>query len=186
MRRAHGRLYGTAWFIFVMILLSSMFTASYYLTAYLYQLIHLHLSLLLAQIINSLSGLLFAGLIGSGAIKIANSLGWLPERNVFNPIVEALGKIAKAISACGWTAPTRITRWWGCWPNSINNMALELEQMENLRQEFISNVSHEIQSPLTSIGGFAQALQNDQLSAEERHHYLAIIETERPAGVEDH
>ena len=32
--------------------------------------------------------------------------------------------------------------------------------------------------PLTSIGGFAQALQNDQLSGEERHHYLAIIETE--------
>jgi two-component system phosphate regulon sensor histidine kinase PhoR len=47
-----------------------------------------------------------------------------------------------------------------------------------MRQEFISNVSHEIQSPLTSIRGFAQALENDHLSAEERHHYLSIIEEE--------
>jgi len=57
-------------------------------------------------------------------------------------------------------------------------MALELDQMENMRQEFISNVSHEIQSPLTSIRGFARALENDQLSVAERHHYLSIIETE--------
>jgi two-component system phosphate regulon sensor histidine kinase PhoR len=47
-----------------------------------------------------------------------------------------------------------------------------------MRQEFISNVSHEIQSPLTSIRGFAQALQNEHLSVEDRSHYLAVIETE--------
>jgi signal transduction histidine kinase len=47
-----------------------------------------------------------------------------------------------------------------------------------MRQEFISNVSHEIQSPLTSIRGFAQALRNDKLSSENRLHYLNIIEAE--------
>jgi len=47
-----------------------------------------------------------------------------------------------------------------------------------MRQEFISNVSHEIQSPLTSIRGFAQALHDEHLSVEERDHYLTIIETE--------
>ncbi|MEZ4678679.1 MAG: HAMP domain-containing sensor histidine kinase [Caldilineaceae bacterium] len=60
----------------------------------------------------------------------------------------------------------------------VNSMAQQLKQMEEMRQEFISNVSHEIQSPLTSIRGFAQALQNEQLSTSERSHYLAIIETE--------
>jgi signal transduction histidine kinase len=50
--------------------------------------------------------------------------------------------------------------------------------MEEMRQEFISNVSHEIQSPLTSIAGFAQALHRDDLSSETRNHYLNIIETE--------
>src|SRR5262249_55095322 len=62
--------------------------------------------------------------------------------------------------------------------NSVNQMAVELGQMEHLRQEFISNVSHEIQSPLTSIRGFARALSADDLTADERHHYLSIIETE--------
>jgi signal transduction histidine kinase len=50
--------------------------------------------------------------------------------------------------------------------------------MEAMRQEFVANVSHEIQSPLTSIRGFARALQDEKLSPEERSHYLDIIETE--------
>ncbi|MGE7186575.1 sensor histidine kinase [Peribacillus sp. NPDC006672] len=62
--------------------------------------------------------------------------------------------------------------------NHFNHMANQLKQMEEMRQEFISNVSHEIQSPLTSIVGFAQALQYNKLTIEERNHYLHIIETE--------
>jgi len=61
---------------------------------------------------------------------------------------------------------------------SIRHMADKLGEMEEMRQEFISNVSHEIQSPLTSITGFAHALKNDELSPEERKHYLQIIEME--------
>lgn len=61
---------------------------------------------------------------------------------------------------------------------SINEMADELNVMERMRQEFVSNVSHEIQSPLTSIKGFARALQDDHLPDEKRKHYLTIIETE--------
>ena len=61
---------------------------------------------------------------------------------------------------------------------SVNKMARELGTMENLRQDFISNVSHEIQSPLTSISGFAALMKNDALSPEERAHYLDVIETE--------
>jgi signal transduction histidine kinase len=61
---------------------------------------------------------------------------------------------------------------------SINDMAAELNQLETMRQEFISNVSHEIQSPLTSISGFARVLREQQLSAAERDRYLTIIELE--------
>ncbi|KOS69802.1 hypothetical protein AEA09_08875 [Lysinibacillus contaminans] len=62
--------------------------------------------------------------------------------------------------------------------DQFNHMAKQLQQMEDMRQEFISNVSHEIQSPLTSIIGFTQALQHKQLSEEQHQHYLNIIETE--------
>lgn len=61
---------------------------------------------------------------------------------------------------------------------SFNDMAGELGQLESMRQDFISNVSHEIQSPLTSIRGFARALRNHDLSEEKREHYLDIIEGE--------
>jgi two-component system, OmpR family, phosphate regulon sensor histidine kinase PhoR len=61
---------------------------------------------------------------------------------------------------------------------SVSHMAIELGEMEQMRQEFISNVSHEIQSPLTSISGFAHALKNNDLSDEERLQYLEIIEVE--------
>ena len=60
----------------------------------------------------------------------------------------------------------------------VNNMAKQLSSMEMMRQDFVSNVSHEIQSPLTSIRGFAALLQNDNLSYEEKKAYLEIIETE--------
>jgi signal transduction histidine kinase len=61
---------------------------------------------------------------------------------------------------------------------SINKMAHELGSMEQLRQTFISDVSHEIQSPLTSISGFAALLRKEGATKEEVLHYAAIIETE--------
>ncbi len=61
---------------------------------------------------------------------------------------------------------------------SVNKMARELGSMEKLRQDFISDVSHEIQSPLTSISGFAALLKSDTLTHDQRAHYIDIIETE--------
>ena len=61
---------------------------------------------------------------------------------------------------------------------SVNKMMQELSSMETLRQDFISNVSHEIQSPLTSISGFAELLRNEHLEEEQKNHYLDVIEAE--------
>ncbi|GLX68745.1 sensor histidine kinase [Paenibacillus glycanilyticus] len=57
-------------------------------------------------------------------------------------------------------------------------MGKELERVDQTRQQFVSNVSHEIQSPLTSIQGFAAILGEQELSGEERKHYADIIEAE--------
>jgi two-component system phosphate regulon sensor histidine kinase PhoR len=61
---------------------------------------------------------------------------------------------------------------------NLNDMAQSLGRMEEMRQEFISNVSHEIQSPLTSIIGFAQALREPGITPGDRSRYLEIIESE--------
>lgn len=62
--------------------------------------------------------------------------------------------------------------------DAVNNMAKNLGNLETMRQDFISNVSHEIQSPLTSISGFAVLLKTPGLPDDERQRYAGIIETE--------
>src|SRR5690625_52124 len=57
-------------------------------------------------------------------------------------------------------------------------MSDSLGKTEEKRQTFVSNVSHEIQSPLTSIQGFSQALREEELSEGDRSYYLSIIEKE--------
>ncbi|PUA37930.1 two-component sensor histidine kinase [Paenibacillus elgii] len=97
---------------------------------------------------------------------------------VFRPMIDAMKRIAKGDFTVSIPSDERVPGQFGELVESINHMAVELNQMEKMRQEFISNVSHEIQSPLTSIGGFARILQSDELSREERMHYLGIIEKE--------
>ena len=61
---------------------------------------------------------------------------------------------------------------------SVNKMARDLGSLEEQRQGFVSNVSHEIQSPLTSIAGFTALLRRDDLDAVTRSHYLDVIAAE--------
>ncbi|MDR1068452.1 MAG: HAMP domain-containing histidine kinase [Clostridiales Family XIII bacterium] len=66
----------------------------------------------------------------------------------------------------------------GGFVKSIDTMALQLKKIETMRREFVSNVSHEIQSPLTSIRGYAAALTDEHLSPEKRRDYLTVIRSE--------
>ncbi|HOD92792.1 MAG TPA: HAMP domain-containing sensor histidine kinase [Clostridia bacterium] len=65
--------------------------------------------------------------------------------------------------------------------DSFNKMTKELKSIEYLRKDFVSNVSHEFKTPISSILGFAKLLDNDKLTDEEKKEYLAIIveESER-------
>ncbi|GIP32039.1 cell wall metabolism sensor histidine kinase WalK [Paenibacillus sp. J2TS4] len=96
----------------------------------------------------------------------------------FHSIIEALRRIAKGDFKVSLDVPGGPDNQFGELVNSINHMAQQLNQMEEMRQEFISNVSHEIQSPLTSIHGFARVLRNDKLNHDERLYYIGIIEAE--------
>ncbi|MDX5810038.1 envelope stress sensor histidine kinase HitS [Bacillus cereus group sp. BfR-BA-02730] len=93
-------------------------------------------------------------------------------------IIEPIQKIAKGDFSVKIRNEEKYNGEIGVLVKSINDMTDELNAMEKMRQEFVSNVSHEIQSPLTSIKGFARALQDNNLSEEKREHYLTIIETE--------
>lgn len=178
MKKVNRRLIGIGWTIVVIVCVTCMITVSFFLTAYIYKITSLNPPTLVVQIVNSLLGLLFTGVFIGCASSIARSKGWAPEMNLFGPIIEAMQKIAKGDFTVQLDDHFHRNEPVSALVQSVNNMAVELKQMEEMRQEFISNVSHEIQSPLTSIRGFARALQSDDLSREDRNHYLNIIETE--------
>ncbi len=62
--------------------------------------------------------------------------------------------------------------------SNFMTMSKELERTNRSRQEFVANVSHEIESPLTSIQGFANSLKEPTLTDQQQDHYLSIIEEE--------
>lgn len=138
--------------------------------------------MIVTQLINSLLGLYFSTLILIGLGKTFQPKQKIIEKSLIKPILTALEKISlgdydiKLENNINPHFPehglANILR------DGINKMALELSKIEIMRQEFISNVSHEIQSPLTSIRGFARALHSNDLDPEEREHYLNIIESE--------
>ena len=58
----------------------------------------------------------------------------------------------------------------------IREQVESLEETDRLRRELISNVSHDLRTPLSSMHGYVETLllKNDRLSEEERRNYLEI------------
>jgi Signal transduction histidine kinase len=62
---------------------------------------------------------------------------------------------------------------------TINETMERLEQEKVIRQEFFSNVSHELKTPITSIGGYAEMLENNLVTDENmRQDFLRRIKKE--------
>lgn len=64
---------------------------------------------------------------------------------------------------------------------TLNYMASELNNSEEYQRKFISNVSHDFRSPLTSIRGYLVAILDGTIPPELQEKYLNIVirETER-------
>lgn len=61
---------------------------------------------------------------------------------------------------------------------SFNMMAESLEKSEQLRSEFIANLSHELKTPMTTISGFADGILDGTIPKEDQDRYLATISSE--------
>lgn len=98
---------------------------------------------------------------------------------VVNPI-KKLQKATKQIADGNFEFELNINRKdeIGALAHDFSKMSKQLQRLDDMRQEFVSNVSHEIQSPLTSMNGFAKILRNESLTKEQENYYLKIIEDE--------
>jgi len=61
---------------------------------------------------------------------------------------------------------------------AFNAMADSLESSEQLRRDFIANLSHELKTPMTVIAGFADGLLDGTINKEDEARYLGIISSE--------
>lgn len=58
---------------------------------------------------------------------------------------------------------------------SLNEMAEQLRGLEDTRRSFVANVSHELRSPLTSMKGFLEAMQDGTIPEESFPEYIGIV-----------
>lgn len=178
MRNSHDRrsiLLFIGVIIVALILMTAVFTLSFYLTAFVFEQLGYAPSSFAHYLAAAISGVILIVVIISLASGATRQNQW---RGVYQPIIDAIERMAKGDFNVRVEPVVDDHGIFSALTETVNKAAVELNQMEQLRQEFISNVSHEIQSPLTSIRGFAQALRDETLSAEDRAQYLSIIETE--------
>lgn len=58
---------------------------------------------------------------------------------------------------------------------SFNIMAKSLEAVDTNRKKFISNVSHELRSPITSIKGFISGILDEVIPKDKENYYLKLV-----------
>lgn len=62
--------------------------------------------------------------------------------------------------------------------NSLKYMSKQLNNSRNYQKQFISNISHDFRSPLTSIKGYLEAIMDGTIPYEDQNKYLSIILSE--------
>lgn len=103
-----------------------------------------------------------------------------PERFFFNSLTKSLFEMGRGNFNIDLSSEKKKMARYGEWVeflDQIEETSDNLAEMEKLKQSFISNVSHEIRSPLTSISGFAQLAQREE-NPERRAYYLETIRSE--------
>src|ERR1035437_2093230 len=109
-----------------------------------------------------LSSLVLAGL---GGAVLAVVLSLLLARRLTRPIDElALATRRVAAGEAGVVVPIRGTDELAALGQTFNEMAAELERANQTQRRFLESVSHELKTPLTSIRGYAEALDEGAVS----------------------
>ncbi len=101
---------------------------------------------------------------------------------MYRPL-SSIMKIAQNYASGNFDEPSKYTGTdeFGYIGGSLNYMATELNTLEDDQRKFISNISHDFRSPLTSIRGYITAISDGIIPPEMQEKYLGVVlfETER-------
>ena len=159
--------------VFLVVLVSGLLT---FLFIYILQYNHVFTGIKTSSSVVVLVSLLFCLVVATVLIYVVWPLMFRPLDNV----IKSMGKAAEgdfsgevSTKRCHGDVRTLVV--------SYNNMLSELSGIEMFREDFISNFSHELKTPIVSINGFAGQLLRDDLSDEKRREYeeMIVSETEK-------
>jgi signal transduction histidine kinase len=117
-------------------------------------------------------------LLAASAVALVVALlgGWLVARGIARR-VRRLEEAARSLASGRHVEPLpvdsedelgRLTR-------TFNEMQEQLSRVDRARREFIANASHELRTPIFSLGGFVELLQDEQLDQATRDEFLSTM-----------
>ncbi len=91
--------------------------------------------------------------------------------------VKRLERAAEQVASGEFEHPIRVdsTDELGQLAVAFNDMQRQLAQLESARKKFIATASHELRTPIFSLGGFVELLEDDDLDAETRSRFLEQV-----------
>lgn len=118
-------------------------------------------------------------LAGGIALAAAVLVGLFISRTIYQPVQlvaaaarsVARGSLQQRVAVAGSQEARELAQ-------SFNQMTEEVERQQKALRDFLANVSHDLQTPLTSINGFSRALMDDIVEEEGRPNAYRIIEDE--------
>lgn len=124
-------------------------------------------SMPVSKIDHDLLGLeVMIGLIAAVGVVVALAIGWSMAKRVTVPISEMVrvaealrnGRYEEKVQTITGDELGRLGDTLNQLGSELTNKISELHRLENVRRDFVANVSHEIKTPLTSIKGYVETL----------------------------
>jgi signal transduction histidine kinase len=117
--------------------------------------------------------ILIAGALG---LLLALVGGFLVSRTIARR-VKLLEQGAERVAAGDFTAvfPAGKDDELGQLARALDDMQRQLAQVETARRRFIATASHELRTPIFSLGGFLELLEDEELDDDTRREFVAVV-----------
>ncbi|MCM3038667.1 HAMP domain-containing histidine kinase [Paenibacillus motobuensis] len=119
-------------------------------------------------------------LSGIGAFLLALGITWIVAHLLSRPLLQ-MQQATRKIAVGELETRLNISRddEIGSLASAINNLAEDLQNYRDTRQEFFANISHELRTPITYLEGYSKVIKERLYSTEEeRDQYLDVLHQE--------
>lgn len=133
------------------------------------------MAFLLASVIAIIIGAIFSRYVTKPLYEVTNVATEITRGHynvqIQNHYKDQIGVLADAINEMARVTDENI--------NALTQQNIELKKLETMRSDFVSNVTHELKTPLTSIRGFVDTLRQGAVQDEKvAKRFLDIIDIE--------